>query len=171
VVQRGAKAVAPRNPRCRVDSKGRPLNITVPGGQVHDSQDIGEVPDTPRTPLAVIADKAYDSEKVRQLISDEGALRSCGNAARKDDALKSEISSAASKIGGSLRPKVPCRRYPGRCTLLDQVVSTTQASACVRDEVRLIPVYSDAYDRLQSNLSHRQPKEDGYCQFRRQPDA
>jgi transposase len=57
-----------------VDSKGRPLNFTVTGGQVHDSQVVGEVLDTPRPPLAVTADKAYDSEKVRQQIKDEGAL-------------------------------------------------------------------------------------------------
>ena len=30
--------------------------------------------DTPRPPLAVTADKAYDSQKVRQQIKDEGAL-------------------------------------------------------------------------------------------------
>ena len=30
--------------------------------------------DTPRPPLAVTADKAYDSEKVRQQIKDEGVL-------------------------------------------------------------------------------------------------
>ena len=57
-----------------VDSKGRPLNFTVTGGHVHDSQVVGEVLDTPRPPLAVTADKAYDSEKVRQQIKDEGAL-------------------------------------------------------------------------------------------------
>jgi hypothetical protein len=44
------------------------------GGQVHDSQVVGEVLDTPRPPLAVTADKAYDREKVRQQIKDEGAL-------------------------------------------------------------------------------------------------
>jgi transposase len=57
-----------------VDSKGRPLNFTLTGGQVHDSQVVGDVLDTPRPPLAVTADKAYDSEKVRQQIKDEGAL-------------------------------------------------------------------------------------------------
>jgi len=46
----------------------------VTGGQVHDSQVVGEVLDTPRPPLAVTADKAYDSAKVRQQIKDEGAL-------------------------------------------------------------------------------------------------
>jgi hypothetical protein len=44
------------------------------GIQVHDSQVVGEVLDTPRAPLAITADKAYDSEKVRQQIKDEGAL-------------------------------------------------------------------------------------------------
>ena len=32
------------------------------GGQVHDSQVVGDVLDTPKPPLAVTADKAYDSE-------------------------------------------------------------------------------------------------------------
>ena len=57
-----------------VDSKGRPLNFTLTGGQVHDSQVVEEVLDTPRPPLAVSADKAYDSEKAQQQIKDEGAL-------------------------------------------------------------------------------------------------
>jgi putative transposase len=42
--------------------------------------------DTPRPPLAVSADKAYDSEKARQQIKDEGALPiipSRNNATRK----------------------------------------------------------------------------------------
>jgi transposase len=57
-----------------VDSKGRPLNLTVTGGQVHDSKVIAAILATPRPPLAVTADKAYDSEKVRQQIKDEGAV-------------------------------------------------------------------------------------------------
>ncbi len=57
-----------------VDSKGRPLNFTLTGGHVHDSQVVEEVLDTPKAPLAITADKAYDSEKVRQQIRDEGAL-------------------------------------------------------------------------------------------------
>ena len=57
-----------------VDSKGRPLSITVTGGQVHDGQVVEEILNTPRSPLAVTADKAYDSEKIRQQIKDEGAL-------------------------------------------------------------------------------------------------
>jgi transposase len=57
-----------------VDSKGRPLSLTVTGGQVHDSQVVEEILNTPRAPLAVTADKAYDSGKVRQQIRDEGAF-------------------------------------------------------------------------------------------------
>jgi transposase len=67
-----------------VDSKGRPLSFTVTGGQVHDSQVVEEVLNTPRAPLAVTADKAsYDSEKMRQQIKDEGTCRSSRTAALK----------------------------------------------------------------------------------------
>src|ERR1700730_13008936 len=69
-----------------VDAKGRPLNFIVTGGQVHDSQVVGEVLSASKPPLAVTADKAYDSQKVRQQIIDEGALPvipSRSNAAKK----------------------------------------------------------------------------------------
>jgi putative transposase len=46
----------------------------VTGGQVHDSQVVEDVLNTPRSPLAITADKAYDSAKARQQIKDEGAL-------------------------------------------------------------------------------------------------
>jgi len=69
-----------------VDSKGRPLNFTVTGGQIHDSQVVEDVLNTPQQPLAVTADKAYDSQRARQQIKDEGALPiipSRSNATRK----------------------------------------------------------------------------------------
>ena len=44
------------------------------GGQVHDNQTVEELLNTPRPPLAVTADKAYDSNAARQQIKDEGAL-------------------------------------------------------------------------------------------------
>jgi len=44
------------------------------GGDVHDSQVVDQLLQTNQPPLAVAADKAYDSEKVRQHIRDEGAL-------------------------------------------------------------------------------------------------
>jgi transposase len=49
------------------------------------------VPDTPKPPLAVSTDKAYDSEKARQQIKDEGALPvipSRSNATKKPHCLK-----------------------------------------------------------------------------------
>ena len=57
-----------------VDGKGRPLNFIVTGGQIHDSQVVEEILNTPRSPLVVTADKAYDSQTARQQIKDEGAL-------------------------------------------------------------------------------------------------
>ena len=39
------------------------------GGQVHDSQVVEEILNTPRSPLAVTADKAYDSEAATTLIA------------------------------------------------------------------------------------------------------
>src|ERR1035437_2455948 len=57
-----------------VDSKGRPLSFMVTGGQGHDRRVVEEILNPPRSPLAVTADKAYDCEKVRQQIKDEGAL-------------------------------------------------------------------------------------------------
>ena len=70
-VSRGGRAI---KIHAAVNSKGWPLNFTLTGGQIHDSQVVDEVLDTPKSPLAVTADKAYDSQKVRQQIKDEGAL-------------------------------------------------------------------------------------------------
>jgi transposase len=50
------------------------LNFIVTGGHVHDNQVVEEVLNTPRAPLAVSADKAYDSKEARQHIKDESAL-------------------------------------------------------------------------------------------------
>lgn len=44
------------------------------GGQVHDNQVVGELLQAPQPPLAVTADKAYDSKTARQQIRDEGAV-------------------------------------------------------------------------------------------------
>ena len=43
-------------------------------GQVHDSQVLPELLNDSGAPLAVVADKAYGSRAIRQLIADEGAL-------------------------------------------------------------------------------------------------
>jgi hypothetical protein len=74
---------------------------------------VEEVLNTPRSPLAVSADKAYDNKKVRQQIKDEGALPvipSRCNATKKAycpkrfyrQRHKIETSSAALNIGGAL---------------------------------------------------------------------
>src|SRR5882724_2780185 len=57
-----------------IDGKGRPLRIIVTGGQVHDSKVAPDLIDDVRAPLAVVADKAYDSRKIRRSIRDEAAL-------------------------------------------------------------------------------------------------
>jgi len=110
----------------------------VTGGQVHDSQVVGDVLDTLRPPLAVTADKAYDSEKVAQQIKDEGALPvipSRSNAIKKAYRpipttpqnrkllLPHQRLAAHRHALRQTRPKLPCRRSHRRCTLLDQVVS------------------------------------------------
>ena len=57
-----------------VDAKGRPLRLAVSGGQLHDSQMMHAFLDWQFPPLAIVADKAYGSRKIRQQIADEGAL-------------------------------------------------------------------------------------------------
>ncbi len=44
------------------------------GGEVHDSQAVEDVLETPKPPLAVVGDKAYDSKEVRRQIKDDGAV-------------------------------------------------------------------------------------------------
>ena len=48
--------------------------MAVSGGQVHDSKMMHTFLDWSVQPLAIVADKAYGSKKIRQQIADEGAL-------------------------------------------------------------------------------------------------
>ena len=57
-----------------MDAAGRPLRLAISGGQLHDSQMMGAFLDWEKPPLAIVADKAYGSDKIRQQIADEGAL-------------------------------------------------------------------------------------------------
>lgn len=57
-----------------MDAAGRPLRLAVSGGQLHDSQMMDAFLDWDVPPLAIVADKAYSSAKIRQQIADEGAL-------------------------------------------------------------------------------------------------
>ncbi len=50
------------------------MSFALTGGQTHDSQAVARLLTTKQAPLAVVGDKAYDSENVRQHIKDEGAL-------------------------------------------------------------------------------------------------
>jgi transposase len=57
-----------------VDEHGRPRRFVITGGQVHDGQVLPDLLEGAGTPLAVVADKAYGSRAIRQLIDDDGAL-------------------------------------------------------------------------------------------------
>jgi len=50
------------------------LRLEITGGHVHDSQVMGAFLDWKKPPLAIVADKAYGSAKIRQSIADEGAI-------------------------------------------------------------------------------------------------
>lgn len=50
------------------------MRLEVSGGQVHDSQMMDAFLDWHKEPLAIVADKAYGSARIRQQIADEGAL-------------------------------------------------------------------------------------------------
>jgi len=57
-----------------VDAKGRPHRLEITGGHVHDSQVMDAFLNWTKPPLAIVADKAYGSAKIRRQIADEGAL-------------------------------------------------------------------------------------------------
>jgi transposase len=57
-----------------VDEHGRPRRFVITGGQVHDSQVLPDLLEGAGAPLAVVADKAYGSRAIRQLIADDAAL-------------------------------------------------------------------------------------------------
>jgi transposase len=57
-----------------VDSDGLPIEFTVTGGEVHDSTVASELFEPLPLSKAVVADKGYDSEKIRKQIEDRGAV-------------------------------------------------------------------------------------------------
>ena len=57
-----------------VDGLGRPLAFALTAGNSHDAPTAPELFNHPTPPLAVCADKAYDSQHVRQAIQDDGAI-------------------------------------------------------------------------------------------------
>jgi transposase len=57
-----------------IDGKGRPLRLIITGGQVHDSKVARDLIEYIRSPLALVADKGYDSKAIRQAIADQASL-------------------------------------------------------------------------------------------------
>jgi len=57
-----------------VDSYGLPIEFTVTGGEIHDSTAASELIEPLPLSKAVVADKGYDSEKIRKQIEDRGAV-------------------------------------------------------------------------------------------------
>jgi len=57
-----------------VDSDGLPIEFTVTGGEIHDSTAASELIEPLPPAKAVIADKGYDSEKIREQIRSRGAI-------------------------------------------------------------------------------------------------
>ncbi len=57
-----------------VDGRGRPLKFILTGGQAHDAPTLPDLLGHGTPPLAVCADKAYDSRAIRQAICDDGAI-------------------------------------------------------------------------------------------------
>ena len=70
---------------------------------MHDSQVVEDILNTPRSPLAITADKAYDSAKVRQQIKDEGALPTASrNASGAELRLSTRLLSRAARAQGTI---------------------------------------------------------------------
>src|SRR5262245_14073852 len=93
-----------------VDSKGRPLNFTVTGGQIHDSQVVEDVLNTPQQPLAVtghtIANERVSRSKTKGLYPSFPAVATRPGkptvpSASIASAIRSKLSSVVSKIGGA----------------------------------------------------------------------
>jgi len=57
-----------------VDGLGRPLDFVLTGGEVHDGPILPQLLNHPTPPLAICADKGYDSASNRQAIIDDGAV-------------------------------------------------------------------------------------------------
>ena len=57
-----------------VDQSGRPLRFEITGAQIHDSKAFGTFTGWQKPPAAIVADKAYGSNAIRQAIANEGAI-------------------------------------------------------------------------------------------------
>ena len=57
-----------------VDSDGLPIEFTVTGGEIHDSTAASELIEPLPPAKAMVADKGYDSEKIREQIRSRSAI-------------------------------------------------------------------------------------------------
>ena len=57
-----------------VDQKGRTIRLSISAGHVHDSKLMPDFHYWAVPPLAIVADKAYSSHKIRKATADKGAL-------------------------------------------------------------------------------------------------
>ena len=98
-----------------VDSKGRPLNFIVTGGQVHDSQVVEAVLNTPSPPLAVPPTRPTTARECVSRSRTKGLCRSSPAAATPSEkpiapsgftggGTRSRITSAASRTGAASPP-------------------------------------------------------------------
>jgi len=56
-----------------VDAEGRPICLKLTEGQAHDGRSAADMFDTIRAGDILLADRAYDSDALRQLLRDRGA--------------------------------------------------------------------------------------------------
>jgi transposase len=140
-----------------VDSMGRPLNVAVTGGQVHDSQAVGEVLDTAKPSLTITADKAYDSEKVHQQIKDEGALAPLIPALHRRRAFSAGLGVRAfqPKSFGA-RLAAICHDWIEAPWLLEASIGGDDFAACV-DKV-LLPTLQPGENVIVNNLGSHEDK-------------
>ena len=69
-----SRAGSTTNIHLAVDSDGLPIEFTVTGGEIHDSTAASELIEPLPPAKAMVADKGYDSEKIREQIKSRGAI-------------------------------------------------------------------------------------------------
>jgi hypothetical protein len=77
-----------------VDAQGRPIRLGLIAGQTHDRQIADRLLDHPGPRCIVLADKAYDADRIRELIQDEGLHTTSRQRATASGSLASANGSA-----------------------------------------------------------------------------
>jgi len=66
-----------------VDAMGLPIALKLTEGQAHDGRSAADMFDTVRAGTIVLADRAYDSNALRERLAERGALKSLKRSARQ----------------------------------------------------------------------------------------